>query len=219
MRSIGVIPARSGSKGIPDKNIKLMAGKPLIAYTIEAALESNIDKVVVSTNSEVIARISQKFGAEVIMRPEELACDDSPTIDSLHHVINSLKEVYDLVFTLQPTSPLRKCIHINESLTLFAESDADSLVSVVEVPHNYLPQKLMNYDGLYLQGDLKIKPRQSMSTLYARNGAAIYISNIERLKEQVLFGKIIPYFMTKHESIDIDDMEDWIIAEALLKGL
>jgi len=217
LKTLGIIPARGGSKGILKKNIKLLKNKPLIAYTIEAALSSNIDQVIVSTDCEEIAEISRIYGAEVMMRPENLADDNSATLPVLQNVIERLNMNFDAILTLQPTSPLRTTADINNSLKIFNEDkDADSLVSVVEVPHNYSSEKIMNYDGRYLTGNNKIKRRQEVLPTYARNGAAIYITKIDKLNNYIFGGKIIPYFMTKFNSFDIDDMEDWKIVEKLI---
>lgn len=214
MKIVGIIPARGGSKGIPKKNIKLLNGKPLIAYTIEAALASNLDRVIVSTDCEEIASVSKQYGAEVMMRSSRLAEDKTPTLPVLQDVVSRLDEKYDAVMTLQPTSPLRTVEDINKSIEIFStDNEADSLVSVVEVPHNYMPEKLMCFDGKYLSGNSKIKRRQEVSMKYARNGAAIYITKTERLSEYIFGGKILPYFMSKINSFDIDDMEDWGIVE------
>ena len=217
MKILGIIPARGGSKGIPRKNIKLLNGKPLIAYTIEAALASNLDRVIVSTDCKEIAGISKEYGAEVIIRSFNLAEDTTPTLPVLQHVVSKLEVEFDAVMTLQPTSPLRTSKHINEAIELFeSDKEVDSLVSVVEVPHNYMPEKLMSFDGKYLTGNREVKRRQEISTMYARNGAAIYITKTEKLGEYIFGGKILPYFMSKINSFDIDDMEDWEIVERLI---
>ena len=217
MKILGIIPARGGSKGIPRKNIKLLNGKPLIAYTIEAALASNLDRVIVSTDCEEIAGISKEYGAEVIIRSFNLAEDTTPTLPVLQHVVSKLEVEFDAVMTLQPTSPLRTSKHINEAIELFeSDKEVDSLVSVVEVPHNYMPEKLMSFDGKYLTGNREVKRRQEISTMYARNGAAIYITKTEKLGEYIFGGKILPYFMSKINSFDIDDIEDWEIVERLI---
>ncbi len=217
MNIIGIIPARGGSKGIPKKNIKLLNGKPLIAYTIESALKSKLDKVIVSTDCEEIAEVSRKYGIEVIIRPQALAQDETPTLPVLQDVVFQLSEKYDAVMTLQPTSPLRTVKHIDEAINLFGNnSAADSLVSVVEVPHSFVSEKLMKFDGQYLVGSTTPKRRQDTQIKYARNGAAIYITKIDKLQEYIYGGKIIPYFMKKIESFDIDDMEDWKIIERIL---
>jgi CMP-N,N'-diacetyllegionaminic acid synthase len=219
MRVIGVIPARGGSKGIPMKNVKRLNGKPLIAYTIEAALASNLDRVIVSTDCKEIAEVSRGYKVEVIMRSDKLAQDDTPTLPVLQDLISKMVDKYDAVMTLQPTSPLRTASHINEALSIYLDNvDADSLVSVVKTPHNFMPEKLMTYNGKYLTGSGIIKRRQDMRSVYARNGAAIYITKIEKLDKYIFGGKIIPFFMNKLDGIDIDDMEDWILLEALVKS-
>mgnify|MGYP006090038449 FL=1 len=219
MKTLGIIPARGGSKGIPKKNIKLLNGKPLIAYTLEAALSSTIDRVVVSTDCQEIAQVAKQFGVEVIIRPSELAKDSTPTLPVLQHIVNNINETFDAVVTLQPTSPLRVAKHINEAIELFKNDDmADSLVSVIEVPHNYMPEKLMDIKGKYLVGNSEAKRRQEINRAYARNGAAIYITKASRLDDYIFGGNILPYFMEKINSVDIDYIEDWEIVECLLKN-
>lgn len=219
MKTLGIIPARGGSKGIPKKNIKLLNGKPLIAYTLEAALSSTIDRVVVSSDCQEIARVAKQFGVEVIIRPSELAKDSAPTLPVLQHIVNNINETFDAVVTLQPTSPLRVTKHINEAIELFKNDDmADSLVSVIEVPHNYMPEKLMDIKGKYLVGNSEAKRRQEINRAYARNGAAIYITNASRLDKYIFGGNILPYYMSKIDSIDVDELEDWEIVNRIIRG-
>lgn len=219
MRILGVVPARGGSKGIPMKNVKQLNGKPLIAYTIEAALASNLDKTIVSTDCKEIAKISSEYKAEVIMRPGKLAQDNTPTLLVLQDLISKITDKYDAIMTLQPTSPLRTTSHINEAINTFIKNgNADSLVSVIKVPHNFMPEKLMIYDGKYLTGSSIVKRRQDMNVIYARNGAAIYITKTDKLDQYIFGGKILPFFMNKLDSIDIDEIEDWGIVERLLNG-
>ena len=219
MKILGIIPARGGSKGIPKKNIKILNGKPLIAYTIEAALGSNLNRVIVSTDCEEIASISKEYGAEVMMRPSYLSEDQTPTLPVLQNLVSELEEKYYAVMTLQPTSPLRTVEDINKSIEIFKnDEEADSLVSVVEIPHNYMPEKSMFFDGNDLSGNNKIKRRQDISTIYSRNGAAIYITKTEKLHKYIFGEKILPYFMKKINSFDIDDMEDWEIVSKIVKG-
>lgn len=218
MKILGVIPARGGSKGIINKNIKELGGKPLVAYSIEAALYSNLSDVVVSTDCLKICEISKMFGSQVIMRPSSLALDETPTLPVIQDVVQSLEEKYDAVMTLQPTSPLRTVENINESIQIFCDDEeADSLVSVVQIDHNFMPEKLMHMEGKYLNGSNVVKRRQEMAKLYARNGAAIYITKTEKLNKYIFGGKILPYFMRKLNSFDIDDLEDWAIVEKLLQ--
>jgi CMP-N,N'-diacetyllegionaminic acid synthase len=218
LKILGIIPARGGSKGIPKKNIKLLNGKPLIAYTIANALASNLDRVIVSTDNEEISRISKECGAEVIIRPDHLAEDKTPTLHVLQDAVSQLDEKFDCVMTLQPTSPLRNSEHINEAIKLFEiDKEADSLVSIVEVPHNYMPEKLMSLEGKYLFGNSDTKRRQDVPIIYARNGAAIYVTKTEKLNEFIFGGNTLPYFMSKIDSFDIDDLEDWKIVERIIK--
>lgn len=225
---LAIITARGGSKGIPRKNIKLLKGKPLIQYTIEAALNSKyLDRVVVSTENDEIARISKNLGAEVpCLRPRELARDSTHSLPVLQHMIGYLKraESYEpyAVVTLQPTSPLRTSQHIDEAIKKFlADPKADSLVSVMRAPHNMTPTSLMDIKGKYLVDALPVRGirvlrRQAKPTYYARNGAAIYITKTAGLNDYIFGGKILPYLMSKTESFDIDDLEDWRIVERLL---
>lgn len=218
MKIIGIIPARGGSKEIPKKNIMVLNGKPLIAYTIEAALNSKLSRVIVSTDCISIAEVAKNYGAEVFMRPVELAGDNTPTLPVLQNVVLHLSECFDAVMTLQPTSPLRTRKHIDESIEIFSNNmDADCLVSVVEIPHNFSPEKIMFFDGRFLSGNSKVNRRQDVQKNYARNGAAIYITKTEKLSQYIFGGKIQPYFMDKITSIDIDDIDDWIICEKILR--
>lgn len=214
---LGIIPARAGSKGIPGKNYKLLNGKPLIQYTIEAAMNSLLSKVVISTNCPEVARIGKELGVEVVARPEELCRDDSPTIDAVQYTLKHISDEFEAVMILQPTSPLRTSKHIDDSLKLFCEGNADSLVSVTKVPHNMTPEKIMTLENGLLVGNFQIKRRQDIPDYYARNGAAIYITSLEKTSEYILGGRIIPFIMNKMESFDIDDMEDWAIVEKLIQ--
>jgi CMP-N,N'-diacetyllegionaminic acid synthase len=217
MKILGVIPARGGSKRIPKKNIKLLKGKPLISYTLETALASNISRVIVSTDCYQISKISKKYNVEVVTRPKYLANDNSTTLAVVQHVVNNIFENFDAVMTLQPTSPLRTVEDINNSIKIFkANRDADSLVSLVKVPHNYHSKKLMYLNGKYLKGKNKIEHKQNIKPMYARNGPAILITKTNKLRYYIFGGKILPYLMKKINSIDIDDMEDWLIAEKLI---
>ena len=139
MEIIALIPARGGSKGIPKKNIKNLRGKPLISYSIGSAKKTKyINKVVVSTEDKEIAEISREYDAEIIERPEELAEDESSTIDTILHALEVLRaENYnpDIIILLQPTSPLRNAEDIDSAIELFLNSDCESVVSVCEVEH------------------------------------------------------------------------------------
>ncbi len=219
MKYLAVIPARGGSKGIKNKNIKLLNGKPLIQYTIEAAQQSIINDLVVSTDDKSIAKVAQNLGVSVINRPQELARDDTPTLPVLQHALHQSGGQFDAVVTLQPTSPLRTADHINEAVKLFEfNKKADSLVSIMNVPHNMVPESIMKIKNGYLvnYNNSKLLRRQDKPTYFARNGAAIYITKIKQLKLSVFGGGILPYKMSKIDSFDIDDEEDWQIIEALI---
>ena len=219
MSMLGVIPARGGSKGIKKKNIKLLCGSPLIRYTIESALLSRLDRVIVSTDCEEIAEISRSYGAEVLIRPSALADDSTPTLPVLQDVYKKLNVDYDAVMTLQPTSPFRDANHINGSMEAFySVKNAESLVSVVNIPHNMSNEKSMVLRDGVLFGNQEVHRRQEITGLFARNGA-IYITAHNCLNNFIFGGRIVPYIMDKVSSIDIDDMEDWMLSELVLKGM
>lgn len=227
MRFLGIIPARGGSKGVPRKNIRPLAGRPLIAYSIAAGLAARrLDRVVVSTDDPEIAEISRGLGADVKMRPAALAADDTPTRDVLQHVVEELAaEGYrpDAVVTLQPTSPLRTAAHIDEAAALFeADAQADSLVSCIEVPHVFHPRSVMrrNESGYltpFLDADQPTR-RQDKEPVFARNGAAVYITRTNRLRDYVFGGKLLAFMMDAEFSIDIDTMDDFDAAERVLRS-
>ena len=222
MNSIGVIPARGGSKGIPHKNLVDLAGKPLIVYTIEEALKSSLDKVVVSTDCDKIYEVAAKYGVEIIKRPQDLSKDDTPTLPVIHHTLLACNEEFDLIATLQPTSPLRKAKHIDEAMGLIKKyEDADSLVSVVKVPHNMVPNSLMQKKQDFVEtledANESILRRQDKSSFYARNGVAIYLTKSKNINKYIFGGKTLGYEMSRIESIDIDDPIDVDIAELFLR--
>ena len=222
MKSIGIIPARGGSKGIPHKNVVDLAGKPLIAYTIEEALKSSLNKVVVSTDCDRICEVATRYGVEIVKRPQNLSKDDTPTLPVIQHTLTAYNEEFDLIATLQPTSPLRKAKHIDEAMDLIKKyEDADSLVSVVKVPHNMVPNSLMIKKQDFIEtledANEPILRRQDKSTFYARNGAAIYLTKYEKIKNYIFGGKIVGYEMNRIEGIDIDDSSDLQLAEIYLK--
>lgn len=225
MNILAVIPARGGSKGIPLKNIAPLAGKPLLAWTVEAAQSCpEIDWVAVSTDHDGIASCARDHGAEVIERTAELAQDNTPTIPVLVHAYEwalAQGRQIDAVMTLQATSPLRTSQHMSEAIKLFAaHPEADSLVSVQEVPHQFGPDSLMQVNGTWGTpvSENVVLRRQEKVQYWARNGAAIYLTRTARLKEYVWGGKTLIYPMDKLSSIDIDDEEDLMLADALLSA-
>lgn len=228
MEFLAVIPARGGSKGVPRKNLRELAGKPLIQYSIEAALGSTkLTQVVVSTDDPEIATFSRSLGVEVVERPEELAQDSSPTLPVLRHALEEAQQGgnrFDAVVTLQPTSPLRTSVQIDDAITLFeADHGADSLVSCVEVPHHFHPVSVMRMspDGYledYLETEHPLR-RQEKEQVYARDGASIYITRVERLDQYVVGGRLLSFLMKAEDSIDIDTEEDLQRAERRLQDL
>lgn len=230
LKFLGIITARGGSKGIPKKNIKLLAGKPLIEYTFDAVKKSKlIDKCIVSSDDDEIIKFSRSKNIEVTFkRPAELATSYAKSVDVLIHAVKHLMihENYkpDYIMTLQPTSPLRSAEDIDKSIELILnDKDADSLVSVVEIPHNFNPHSAMIYARKYLKHFIKMEKvmrRQEKPKFYARNGAAIYITRYNLLmdRKKIIGEKCLAYFMPKERSIDIDDQYDWNIAEFLIKN-
>lgn len=223
-RILAIIPARSGSKGLRHKNIKLLNEKPLIAYTIEAAIESDIfTDIVVSTDSEEYASISKRYGASIpFLRPDELASDIASSADMIVYTIQRLKElgkVYDYFVLLQPTSPLRKASDIKNAVDLLIENKLDSVVSVCEAEHSLSIYNTLG-DSLSLEGFINKNSatrRQDDKKYYRINGS-IYISNVEKyLSERDFYGKKSKaYIMSRESSIDIDTELDFKIAEYIM---
>ena len=226
MKILGVITARGGSKTIPRKNIKLLAGKPLIAWTIEAARQSHVlERVIVSTDDERIAAISRKWGAEVpFLRPKKLAEDDTPTFPVLKHAVSFLKSskgyIPDVVVLLQPTSPLRSAKHIRQAVSLFQKTQADSVVSVCLAEHNPHWMKRLEGDRVYpfFKDALHDSRRQDLPPVYRPNGA-IYVTRYPVLmKENRMLGEDTrAVVMDAESSIDIDTWLDFKIAELILR--
>lgn len=224
MVNIAIIPARSGSKGLKNKNIKLLNGKPLLAYTIEAALRSQrFACVYVSTDSEEYAKIAVQFGAEVpFLREPELAGDHAGTWDTLRSAISNYEKLgkkFDTVTLLQPTSPLRDADDICRAFEIFEEKQADSVISVCEVDHSPEICNTLGESGSmcgFIDEDA-VGRRQDLKTCYRLNGA-IYIQKTERLmNKKRLYGEnAYAYIMDKMHSIDIDDAFDFFLAEAAM---
>lgn len=218
---LGLIPARSGSKGISNKNIKPLYGKPLIAWTIEEAKRCDyIDKIIVSTDSKEIANLSEAYGAEVpFLRPEELATDGAKSIEVVKHIVGVYEKDYDIIIFLQPTSPLRAAENIKEAFDLLSIKKAKAVVSVCEAEHspkwmNTLPEdgRMDNFINKNHQN------RQEIETYYRLNGA-IYITDIKYFKKNNSFygKKTFAYIMSQLDSVDIDNLVDFKFAEFLMK--
>ena len=224
---LGVITARGGSRGIPRKNIMDLLGKPLIAYTIDAAKKSQLlTSCLVSTDDEEIGAVCKKLGADVpFMRPKELAEDASASVDVLIHALEWVKEhrneTFDYAMILQPTSPLRTAEDIDSAISIAAQTGADSVMSMVELIDFSVP-KLKRIEGdkilpLFENEGKQSAHRTEGDPVYKRN-TAIYLTKTEFLKKRDLFGiDSRAYIMPRDRSVDINDAVDWYIAAALLK--
>jgi len=225
MRVLGVIPARGGSKGVPGKNLRPLAGRPLLAYTAEAARGSRrLSRVVLSTDDEATAEAGRALGLDVpFLRPADLAADDTPMLPVLVHAADALARsgfVADAVVLLQPTSPLRRAEHIDAAVELLETSGADSVVSVVEVPHQFSPVSVMALDGgrlkPFVPGPL-VTRRQDKPRVFARNGPAVLATRYAVLASGSLYGDDCrPLVMDAETSVDIDSPSDFDYAEFLL---
>ncbi len=236
MKILGVITARGGSKSIPRKNIKELCGKPLIAYTIEAAQQSGVfDRVILSTDDEEIAAVARSYGAEVpFMRPAELAQDTTPHLPVMQHAVTWLREHEnyepDYVAILQPTAPLRQAFHLQEAVELLKKTGADSVVSMVEIPGDANPYWAVKIDEqglgtLLLSGDpirKRIPRRQSLPKAYTHSGA-IYLFRTSLLFDPVepnLYGdKVAAYITDPKFNVNINNPEDWDRAEIAIQKL
>lgn len=220
---LGLVPARGGSKGVPGKNIRRLAGRPLLEYTAAAARESGVlDRVVLSTDAEAIAAAGAAAGLDVpFLRPAALSGDETPMLPVLTHALRTLDEAgwrAEIVVLLQPTSPLRRPEHIRDAVRLLRDTGADSVVTVVEVPRHLSPDYVMRIDDgalrPFLAEGARIARRQDARPAYSRDGTvyACWRATIER------FGNIYgerchPMVLAPSESLSIDSMADWDEAE------
>jgi CMP-N-acetylneuraminic acid synthetase len=218
-----VIPARGGSKGVPRKNIRPFAGRPLIAYTIDAARRTReLDRVIVSTDDEEIANIAREHGAEVpFLRPAELSGDAVPTHPVLMHALRWVEDVsntaVDALVTLQPTSPLRRSEHIGAAVQLWRQSGADSVVTVCSVQHNpYWMGTLVDGRFVPLFEEFgTYRSRQALPDVYRLNGAVYVTSRRVLIEDGSILGRDTrAVVMTSDESLDIDTLEDFACGEA-----
>lgn len=227
--ALAIITARGGSKRIPRKNLRLLGGIPLIEYTIKAALNATfISEVIVSSDDDEIIKISKRLGADVLIRrPDHLSGDAVPSVNVLLHEAKLYKQhrgtLPEEIVLLQPTSPFRTSVHIDEALKVFREQGADTLVSVRKVPHNFSPDSAMILNEANIL--IPMKPvddqkliSQKKAQYFARNGAIYITSSKGLLERHTLFGPIIsPYVMDMHSSVDIDEPEDFRFCEYLIK--
>ena len=226
MRILSIIPARGGSKGVPKKNIKLLGKMTLIEYTLNSAKKSKLlTQIVVSTDEEEIAIVAEIAGYKPpFIRPSELAKDKSTSLEVMQHAIwffESRNVFFDAVCLLQPTTPYRESGFIDKAIEKFISSNADSLISVLPIPHEYNPHWAFEQNGNGLlkiaTGEVTIIPRrQELPKAFHRDGA-IYITKTNVLKSGSLYGKSIAYIESNPQFyVNIDTLKDWETAEKLL---
>jgi len=223
---MAIVPARGGSKGVPDKNLRVLAGRTLLDRTADAARRSGvIDRVILSTDAEAIAAAGRAAGLEVpFMRPSEIAQDDTPMLPVVRHAIDEVARGGwdpDLIVLLQPTSPLRRPEHIRDAVGLLRSSGADSVVTVVEIPKHHSPDYVMRIDGglltPFLPEGARVTRRQDARTAYSRDGT-VYAFRRRTLER---FGSIYgencrPLIIDPKDSLSIDSPADWSAAERVL---
>lgn len=229
---LAVVPARGGSKSVPRKNIKLLGGKPLIAYAIEAGHHAAlVDRLIVSTDDQEIASIARSYGAEVpFIRPTELAQDDTPDLPVFQHALRWLERnegyVPDIVVNLRPTSPLRRPEDIDGAIRVLIETRAESVKSICLASQH--PHKMWHLEGQwltpYLTTPLRLErgpdvPRQELEDVYWQNGAVDATWRLIIVEQNRMIGDdVAAYVMDPYDSIDLDTAWDFLIAEALLKA-
>lgn len=226
MKTLAIVPARSGSKGLPGKNIRLLAGKPLLAYSVEAAAASEqFDVVHVSTDSEEYAEIARRCGADVpFLRSAQTATDTASTWDTVLEVLERYEQIgqsFDVLAVLQPTSPLRTAEDIRAGFALMRERSAEAVIAVCEADHSPLWCNTLPEDGC-MDGFIRMEyaPRQELPQYYRINGA-LYLTSVERLRREKTLrcdAGCYAYVMPRERSVDIDGPLDFAIAEAILKN-
>ncbi|HKQ75587.1 MAG TPA: acylneuraminate cytidylyltransferase family protein [Blastocatellia bacterium] len=229
MRVLGLIPARGGSKGVPRKNIKLLRGRPLLAYTAEAALSARLlSRVILSTEDEEIAEVGRSCGLGApFLRPVELARDETPMLPVAQHAVRFLEERgdhFDAICLLQPTNPLRAANDIDACIQLLEDAVADAVVTTLPVPAEYNPHWVYFQDSegmlrLSTGCDAPIPRRQELPPAFHREGS-VYVTRRETLMERNSFygARLLGYEMSADRSVNIDTPEDWQRAERILAG-
>lgn len=229
MRVLGLIPARGGSKGVPRKNIRMLAGKPLLQYTAEAALAARrLSRVVLTTEDVEIAEVGKRCGLDVpFLRPQELAQDSTPTLPVMQHALRWLENAgdsFDAVCLLQPTSPLRTAETIDGCIEMLEQYQADCVVTMEKVPEKYNPHwvYLKNEQGFMQVSTGEKNPiprRQDLPPAYHREGSVYVTRCAIILNQNSLYGdKVFGYLQDDFRSINIDTLEDWARAEAILSS-
>ncbi len=227
MKVLGIIPARGGSKGVPRKNIRLLAGKPLLAYSAESALAAKrLDHVILSTDDDEIAEAGRSLGIDVpFIRPVELSDDKAPTFPVVVHAVRHMEDLgmkFDAVCLLQPTNPLRTAQDIDACVELLETTGADSVISVLRVPHQYNPkwvywQNALGEMTLSTGESSPVARRQDLPPAFHRDGT-IYVTRRSVLDEYGhLYGKKVQgYELDPARSVNIDTIDDWELAEKML---
>ncbi len=225
---LGIVPARGGSKGLPGKNIKELCGKPLIAWSIESGLKSKyLDEVMITTDSKDIADIAKQYGASVpFLRPEFLASDTATSFDAIKHTIefykNEFDKEFDYIVLLEPTSPLRETSDIDIAIEQLFNSNADSIVGICRTedqnPAFLVFKNEKDFISGYENHDMKVLRRQDIKDVYFFEGT-IYISKTDVLLNKKTFyhENTIGYVVPKYKSLEIDDIDDFIMVEAIMK--
>ena len=228
MKILGIIPARKGSKGILNKNIKTLGSDPLIAHTIKSCKNAKLlENFIVSTDSVEIANISKKYGASVpFLRPSELATDQSKSIDLVIHAINFFEKrniYYDAICLLQATSPFREKDLIDDAIIKFKKNNFQSLISVLPVPHQYNPYWTFKKENDILKSVIDvgeiISRRQELPQTFHRDGS-IYITRVETVKTGTFYGETTGYIENNSDfHVNIDTKTDWLNAELIIKNI
>jgi CMP-N-acetylneuraminic acid synthetase len=227
MRVLGLIPARGGSKGVPRKNIRLLAGKPLLQYTAEAALAARqLSRVVLTTEDLEIAEVGKRCGLDVpFLRPQELAQDSTPTLPVIQHALRWLAnngDNFDAVCLLQPTSPLRTAEIIDGCIDLFQQYQADCVVTMAAVPEKYNPHWVYfkNEQGFMQISTGEKDPiprRQALSSAYHREGSVYVTKTTIVMEKNSLYGeRLVGYILNEANLVNIDTLQDWENAEKLM---
>jgi CMP-N,N'-diacetyllegionaminic acid synthase len=223
---LGVVPARGGSKGIPRKNLRTLAGRPLLAYVMDAVRDSRcVDRLVLTTDSPEIAELGRRLGYEVpFLRPAELATDEAPMQPTVEHAVAQIEAKgwrLDIVVVLQPTAPLRRGEHIRHALEILERTAASSVVSVTEIPKHCAPQYAMRIDEgrliPYLPEGRRIARRQDVEPAFSRDGTVYAVRRDVLMREHDLYGSDCrPLILNASESLNLDAPDDWTAAEARL---
>lgn len=226
---LGIIPARGGSKSIPGKNLRMLAGRPLIFYAAAAARASGVvDRLILSTDSIEIAELGRTLGIEVpFMRPAELAHDDSPMQPGLEDAVAEIEQqgwAPTIVVLLQPTAPLRRPDHLVRAVSTLRETGCDSVVSVVKVPSHFAPHFVMRIEGdrllNFLPDGATITRRQDVTPAYSRDGTVYAFRRDVLMDRRSIYGSDCrPLVIPRNESVNLDSLEDWERAEETLREI